>query len=130
AFRSGRPRLLQDVLDEQGFELARHLHLRGLVLAALAGVAAQLRKLLGIEDGHLPPGAGTREILHAHQMISRSARKAPALLRFCRMDNRSCGVAPRALRARTTSARFALVRTRCREPPWLRISIWVLSDTT
>ncbi|CFN65702.1 Uncharacterised protein [Bordetella pertussis] len=46
------------------------------------------------------------------------------------MASRSCGVAPSALSALTTSARLALVVTRCSAPPSWRTSICVLGTTT
>ncbi|KAG1585272.1 hypothetical protein G6F46_014874 [Rhizopus delemar] len=46
------------------------------------------------------------------------------------MASRSCGVAPRAFRPLTTSARLALVLTRCSEPLSWRTSIWVLGTPT
>src|SRR5690606_6792984 len=121
---------------EDGLELARDLALLVLqigtadlhaALQAVQAIEIQRRRRLCGKTGQ---GRVGDEIHGRPQMTSRSARNAPAAFRFCRMDSRSCGVAPRALRPRTTSARLALVLTRWMAPPSLRISIWVLLVTT
>src|SRR5690606_23657148 len=128
------PGMLEHLLDEQGLELLHDLFLGLRRSAGVAHAPLQAVQAAEIQRRGGAAVAGAGNVLYERHivpyMISKSARKAPALFRFCNMDSRSCGVAPKAFKALTTSARFALVVTRCRLPVSERNSISVLSVTT
>src|SRR5690606_9583350 len=104
----GGPHALHQLLHEQALELLGRFADDAVLLTPGGGKPLEVVERTGVET-------------QAHQITSSSACKAPAACMACRMASRSCGLAPRLLRALTTSVSRVPAGISMREPAsWFR----------